>query len=124
MVAEATSHAIDLDELVRRRECQLQPSDVVAGRKADRLRLGHRRQLRRLRHQRGRGRKAKSHAPPGARQCSGVVAGRPEDAFTTKRDGNFEVYVMNADGSGLQNVTNHTAPDRAPIWLPGRIKGS
>ena len=44
-------------------------------------------------------------------------------AFTTKRDGNFEVYVMNADGSGQRNVTRNPAPDRAPVWSPGR-KGS
>ena len=41
-------------------------------------------------------------------------------AFTTKRDGNFEVYVMNADGSGQQNLTRNPAPDRAPVWSPGR----
>jgi Tol biopolymer transport system component len=44
-------------------------------------------------------------------------------AFTTKRDGNFEVYVMNADGSEQQNLTRNPAPDRSPIWSPGR-KGS
>lgn len=26
--------------------------------------------------------------------------------FETKRDGNFELYVMNADGSGMKNLTN------------------
>ena len=44
-------------------------------------------------------------------------------AFTTKRDGNFEIYVMNADGSGQRNVTHNPAVDRFPIWSPGRRQG-
>jgi Tol biopolymer transport system component len=43
--------------------------------------------------------------------------------FVSERDGNFEVYVMNADGSGQQNLTRNPAPDRSPVWWPGR-KGS
>jgi len=40
-------------------------------------------------------------------------------AFETNRDGAFEIYVMNADGSGQTNLTNNPAAyDIAPIWSP------
>lgn len=39
-------------------------------------------------------------------------------AFTTNRDGNWEVYVMNPDGSGLTNLSNHSASDAAPVFSP------
>lgn len=32
------------------------------------------------------------------------------------RDGNAEIYVVNADGSGLRNLTNHPAADESPVW--------
>ncbi|MCI0494320.1 DUF5050 domain-containing protein [candidate division KSB1 bacterium] len=41
-------------------------------------------------------------------------------AFQTSRDGNFEVYVMNADGSNQQRLTNHSSWDGWPSW--GRVK--
>jgi Tol biopolymer transport system component/outer membrane protein assembly factor BamD (BamD/ComL family) len=43
---------------------------------------------------------------------------RERIAFTSDRDGNDEIYVMNADGSGLVNLTNHDANDRKPSWSP------
>jgi Domain of unknown function (DUF5050)/Thrombospondin type 3 repeat len=39
-------------------------------------------------------------------------------AFTSFRDGNFEVYVMNADGSNPTNLTNNAARDLAPSFSP------
>ena len=39
-------------------------------------------------------------------------------AFTTNRDGNSELYVMNRDGSGLLRLTNHPAADSTPTWSP------
>ena len=39
-------------------------------------------------------------------------------AFTSRRDGNAEIYVMNADGSGLKNLTNNPAPDYDACWSP------
>jgi TolB protein len=39
-------------------------------------------------------------------------------AFASKRDGNLEVYVMNADGSGIKNLTNYSGNDSGPSWSP------
>ena len=34
----------------------------------------------------------------------------------SKRDGNSEIYVMNADGSAQENLTRHPASDSNPTW--------
>ena len=39
-------------------------------------------------------------------------------AFTSTRDGNSEIYVMNADGSGQVRLTNNTIYDHYPAWSP------
>ena len=39
-------------------------------------------------------------------------------AFTSNRDGNYEIYVMNADGSGQRNLTQHRAQDNYAAWSP------
>lgn len=39
-------------------------------------------------------------------------------AFTSDRDGNSEIYLMDADGSGQRNVTANEAPDSEPSWSP------
>ncbi|MGQ0603077.1 MAG: TolB family protein [Anaerolineales bacterium] len=39
-------------------------------------------------------------------------------AFESRRDGNSEIYVMNADGSGQRNLTNSPAEDVNPVWSP------
>jgi len=36
--------------------------------------------------------------------------------FSSDRSGDWEIYVMNADGSSLSNVTNHPADDIGPSW--------
>ncbi len=38
--------------------------------------------------------------------------------FVSKRDGNLEIYVMNADGSEQMNVSKHPAWDQFPVWSP------
>ena len=39
-------------------------------------------------------------------------------AFVSDRDGNWNIYVMNADGSGVTRLTNDHAADLAPSWSP------
>ena len=39
-------------------------------------------------------------------------------AFVSNRDGNDEVYVMNANGSGQRNISNDGAQDNSPAWSP------
>ncbi len=39
-------------------------------------------------------------------------------AFVSRRDGNDEIYVMNADGSDPTRITTNTFLDNAPAWSP------
>ena len=39
-------------------------------------------------------------------------------AFTSFRDGNSEIYVMDADGKNPRNLTNHPGIDDSPAWSP------
>jgi tetratricopeptide (TPR) repeat protein len=39
-------------------------------------------------------------------------------AFMSQRDGNWEVYVVNLDGSGLRRLTRDPADDGLPCWSP------
>jgi TolB protein len=39
-------------------------------------------------------------------------------AFTSNRDGNPEIYVMNRDGGNLRRMTNNPAIDVTPTWSP------
>ncbi len=43
-------------------------------------------------------------------------------AFVSDRDGNEEIYVMNADGTLQKNVTRHPGDDRWPCWSPDGTK--
>ena len=36
--------------------------------------------------------------------------------FGSERDENMEIYVMNADGTGLRNLTLNRARDAHPDW--------
>jgi dipeptidyl aminopeptidase/acylaminoacyl peptidase len=59
-----------------------------------------------------------------------VVNGTPDDrafafhpdgsqiVFQTNRDGNTEIYKMNADGTGQTNLTNNVAADANADWSP------
>jgi dipeptidyl aminopeptidase/acylaminoacyl peptidase len=48
--------------------------------------------------------------------CPGSAAGQL--AFTTDRDGNDEIYLVNADGTGLERLTKNPAADIQPTWSP------
>jgi TolB protein len=40
-------------------------------------------------------------------------------AFESNRDGDVEIYVVNADGSNQQNLSNLSfADDHGPVWSP------
>ena len=43
-------------------------------------------------------------------------------AFTSTRDGNFEIYAMNTDGTNQIRLTNNPAFDAFPSWNPGGRK--
>lgn len=38
--------------------------------------------------------------------------------FTSDRDGNSQIYTMNADGSGQANLTNNSTQEIFPAWSP------
>lgn len=38
--------------------------------------------------------------------------------FTSSRDNNREIYIMNPDGSGQVRLTHHRADDTMPTWSP------
>jgi len=43
-------------------------------------------------------------------------------AFYSDRDGNAEIYVMNADGSEQKNLSYNPAIDLVPVWSPDGTK--
>jgi hypothetical protein len=55
---------------------------------------------------------AQAQATATARAQAGRIA------FASNRDGNREIYVMNADGSGVTRLTNNPADDVVPSWSP------
>jgi Tol biopolymer transport system component len=47
-----------------------------------------------------------------------VSAGSAQIAFASERDGNLEIYVMHADGSDPQRLTDQPGEDYWPTWSP------
>ena len=43
-------------------------------------------------------------------------------AFYSERDGNLEIYSINADGTGLKNLSKSSGDDVGPIWSPDGSK--
>ncbi len=43
-------------------------------------------------------------------------------AFETNRDGSFEIYLVNTDGTGLTRLTNNSVIDVEPAWSPDGLK--
>src|SRR5581483_8117322 len=50
----------------------------------------------------------------GARHAGQSASGRI--AFTSEKDGNKDIYVVNADGSGLERLTSEKGDDEFPAW--------
>jgi len=53
---------------------------------------------------------------------SAIPAAAQKIVFESTRDGNFEIYSMNADGGGVTNLTQNTGIDRVPQWSPDGTK--
>jgi Tol biopolymer transport system component len=51
------------------------------------------------------------------RRTPEIVAGT-RIAFSSNRDGNYEIYLMNADGSRAERLTTDPADDFSPAWSP------
>lgn len=58
-------------------------------------------------------------------KLSGRIIGEPELSsdgnkivFTTFRDGNWEIYTANIDGSNQRNITNSPSREQLPSWFP------
>lgn len=47
-----------------------------------------------------------------------IGGGTGKIAFYSYRTGNDEIYLMNADGSDLQQLTNNPGFDKVPVWSP------
>lgn len=43
-------------------------------------------------------------------------------AFMSSRDGNFEIYVINPDGTWLRRITTNPATDIMPVWDPDGVR--
>jgi beta-lactamase regulating signal transducer with metallopeptidase domain len=46
------------------------------------------------------------------------VVGKRKLLVMSKRTGNFDIFLMNEDGSEAKNLTNHDAEDGSPDWSP------
>ena len=55
------------------------------------------------------------YSPDGTKIAFEMTA---EDSTTTADDVNTDIFVINADGSGLTRITYHGAEDRQPAWSP------
>ena len=51
-----------------------------------------------------------------------LASNRDRIVFSSYRDGNAEIYVMDADGGNQENLTNHPASDTQPDWSPDGTK--
>ena len=49
--------------------------------------------------------------------CTNNTAGK-RIAFDSNRDGDYEIFVMDADGSHVQQLTDNFVYDGEPVWSP------
>ena len=52
----------------------------------------------------------------------GLAAQKSQIVFTSTRDGNPEIYVMDSDGGNLKRLTENQADDSSPAWSPDGTK--
>ena len=53
-----------------------------------------------------------------ALQISAQAPATAKIAFSSNRDGNWEIYLMNPDGSQQKRLTQNSARDSSPVWSP------
>ena len=53
-----------------------------------------------------------------ALQVSAKAPATAKIAFASNRDGNWEIYLMNPDGSQQKRLTQNSANDFSPVWSP------
>ena len=53
---------------------------------------------------------------------SGYAVGKPKIAFSSTRDGNHEIYIMDGDGENQVRLTDDPANDSNPSWSPDGVK--
>src|SRR2546425_706384 len=58
----------------------------------------------------------KSYAPQLSQTAANGGAGKI--TFQSNRNGNFDIFVMNADGSGVTQVTSNPLDERLPLFSP------
>ena len=49
---------------------------------------------------------------------NGLALNLSRIVFSSKRDGNYEIYVMNANGESQIRLTHHPLDDWQPVWSP------
>ena len=54
--------------------------------------------------------------------AAGSAATGGRITFMGNASGNFDIYTMNSDGSGMTDVTNSPFSDQPPSWSPDRSK--
>src|SRR5678815_2085678 len=50
-----------------------------------------------------------------------VLVSEPPMLFTSRSDGNFDIYVAEADGSGARRLTFDAGIDQSADWAPDRF---
>ena len=53
-----------------------------------------------------------------ATACGGGGPAAGKIAFISNRDSNHEIYIIDADGSGLERLTDNSSVDSSPAWSP------
>jgi hypothetical protein len=57
-------------------------------------------------------------SPDGTKIAFASAVAPPDPATCGSSDCNYEIFIINPDGSGLTRLTNNSVPDRWPTWQP------